>query len=608
VLALGLSGLPFSQQAYLRDNPGIDPADSRICQGMDSAACLVGDGRIIAAAAEERFTGEKATGAFPANAIGYCLSEAGVRPRDVGIIAHGFNYDRFRRFFLHNLKQFDEALSSQTVIGELSRNGWDHVAERFRPVDHHLAHAASAYYASDFGEALSVVSDGMGEIVSLTVHHVRDGDFRQLHSQGIATSLGILYSLLTRFLGYTFNSDEYKVMGLSAYGDPSRYASFFAELLAEQDGRIKVGLPRAALRHPAQGYPDAMTYLGRSLGVARRNPAEEVRDVHADIAASFQARVTAVLTALVGHWLGQTGADSVCLSGGTFLNCVANGAIAQLPQVKRLFIPPAAGDDGTAIGSALYAASTRLTAPYTPYSGPRYDSADVAKALKTVTAETAGLEWSLVSDLEQCLDLAARDIANDLIIAWFAGRMEFGPRALGNRSILALPGGRDIKDRLNHAVKLRESFRPFAPAILDSDYDEFFTGRALSPGRYMLVTVQARPERAAEIAGAVHVDGTARVQVVRRDENELFWRLLRKVKERTGIGCVINTSFNVKNQPIIRDPETAVRSFGTMALDRLYIEGYRVSPTAARAPKERTARLPVSTITEGHGRPSAPES
>jgi carbamoyltransferase len=584
VFLLGLSGLPRAQQIYLRNNPGIDPVDSRICQGMDSAACLVENGQVIAAAAEERFTGEKATGAFPAAAIEYCLTEAGITQRDVDLIAHGFNYDRFRRFFHQDLTHFEEALSGQTVIEALARHGWYDAAERFRPVDHHLAHSASAYYLSGYDEALSIVSDGMGEIVSFTVHRVRDGQFEELHSQGIGTSLGILYSVLTRYLGYMFNSDEYKVMGLSAYGDPARYAEFFGGLFAARDGRVEVAWPRAALRRPEQGYPDAMSHLEQGLGAGRRRPREEVRDIHADIAASFQARFTTVLTELVGHWLRRTGSDSVCLSGGTFLNCVANGAIAQLPAVRRLFIPPAAGDDGTAIGSALYVAGTRGTARYTPYSGPRYAPADVATALKASAASAdagaAGLEWSFVGEVEEYLDLAAQDIADDRIIAWFAGRMEFGPRALGNRSILALPNGRDIKDRLNHAVKLRESFRPFAPAILDSDYDEFFVGRALYPGRYMLATVRARPERAAEIAGAVHVDGTSRVQVVHREDNELFWRLLSKVKERTGVGCVINTSFNVKNQPIIRDPATAVYSFASMALDRLYIEGYRVGPAA----------------------------
>jgi carbamoyltransferase len=340
--------------------------------------------------------------------------------------------------------------------------------------------------------------------------------------------------------------------------------------------------PKQALRRGEEGYPDAMRFLEDSLGVEQRDPADDVRDVHADIAASFQARFTEVLTETVDHWLGETGERSLCLSGGTFLNCVANQSISQLPRVERMFVPPAAGDDGTAIGAALYAGGRRLAAPYTPYTGPSYPATAVERALTDVASEGAGdLTWEHLGLSDEYVDAAARDIADDRIVAWFAGRMEFGPRALGNRSILALPGGRDIKDRLNHAVKLRESYRPFAPAILDTDYGEVFETPPLHPTKYMLCTATTRQHRIPEIAGAVHVDGSARVQVVTREDNELFWRLLTAVKQRTGLGCVINTSFNVKNQPVIMDPRTAVTSFRAMSLDRLYIEGYRVTPHAA---------------------------
>lgn len=592
VFVLGLSGLPESQRVFLRDNPGLDPLDRRICQGMDSAACLVADGRIVAAAAEERFTGEKATGAFPAEAIDYVLGAAGITSDEVDLVAHGFNYDGFRRYFARTPKHFQAALSGRTVIDQLTRHGWRDVQARFRPVDHHLAHAASAYYPSGFEDALSIVSDGMGEITSLSVHHVRGTDFERLHHQGIETSLGIVYSLVTRYLGYMFNSDEYKVMGLSAYGDPTPFADFFEQFLGCEDGRITVGWDRASLRRPDEGYPDAMAFLHNATGVPPRRPDDEVSGAHADIAAGFQARFTVVLRQFVEHWLERTAARSLCLSGGTFLNCLANEAITGLAAVEELFIPPAAGDDGTAIGSALYVCGSPSSEPYTPYSGPGYRPDDVQTAIASLT-DLGGVElqWSHVDEVERYLDLAARDIADDHIIGWFAGRMEFGPRALGNRSILALPRGRDVKDRLNHAVKLRESFRPFAPAILESDYDQYFENRALAPSRYMLCTARTRPGAAAAIAGGVHVDGTARVQIVRREDNELFWRLLTRVKELTGVGCVINTSFNVKNQPVIMDPATALHSFASMALDRLYIEGYRIEPTGAPAAGDRLRNL-----------------
>lgn len=580
MIVLGLSGLPQSQHYYLRTNPDVEPLDRRICQGMDSAACLIADGDVVAAVAEERFTGDKATGAFPAEAIEYCLEQAGIRREDVDAIAHGFNYDAYRRYFHTDPEYFRQALSGQTMIDELTRTGWHDVPARFRPVDHHLAHAASAYYASGFDDALSIVSDGMGEIDSLTVHRIVGGSFERLHRQGIDMSFGILYSIVTRFLGYVFNSDEYKVMGLSAYGDPTRFAPFFDPFITCEDGATRVVWPVGSLHHPERGYPDAMRVLEAAVGVPRRRPGDELLDVHADIAAAFQHRFGEVLTQLAEHWLRHTAQDSLCLAGGTFLNCLANQSIGELPEVRRVFVTPAAGDDGTAAGAAL-AVAGRMSSAFTPYTGPAYEEADARKALtQHVSDNGPGLDWEYLGVSDEYLDEAARDLAHDRIIGWFGGRMEFGPRALGNRSILALPGGEDIKDRLNMAVKLRESFRPFAPAILDSDYDQVFDTPLLEPAKYMLSTSRTRPEMRSRIAGAVHVDGSARVQVVSRDVNETFWKLLQRVKQHTGLGCVINTSFNVKNQPIIMRPDTAIEGFVNMGLDRLYIEGFRVSPAA----------------------------
>lgn len=580
MIVLGLSGLPNAQAFHLRSHPDVDEIDSRICQGMDSAACLTVDGEIVAAAAEERFSGAKGTGALPIGAIEYCLDEAGVAADAVDLIAHGFDYDSYRRFFHQTPEYFDEALSGKTVVDALTATGWRNVADRFQPVEHHVAHASSAYFASGYDSALSIVSDGMGEITSLTVQQISDGRIEKLHSQGIDASLGILYSIVTRYLGYTFNSDEYKVMGLSAYGDAGPFADFFADFMRIDGGTTSIAWPKGALRRPGEGYPDAMAHLECCLGVPPRPPAEEMSSTHADIAAAFQRRFSDLLTELTRFWLARTGETSLCLSGGTFLNCLANESIALLPQVERLFVPPASGDDGTAVGAALFAGKRPLvpSRTFTAYTGPGYAPHDVHAALDAF-ADAGGnpLQWEDLGLSDEYLDLAAADLAEDRIIAWFHGRMEFGPRALGNRSILALPNGVDIKDRLNKVVKLRESFRPFAPAILDSDYDEVFENRPLQPSRYMLCTARTRPERIPSIAGAVHVDGSARVQIVCREDNEVFWRLLRGVKERTGLGCVINTSFNVKNQPIIMSPERALRALDTMSLDRLYIEGFRVS-------------------------------
>ncbi len=582
MIVLGLSGLPHAQEHLLRTNPQISPLDERICQGLDSAAALVVDGRLVAAASEERFTGEKGTGRLPVHAIEYCLREAGIGPDDVDLVAHGFDYDRHRRTFELTGAPFDEVYASATVIDGLTAAGWTRVAERFRPVRHHVAHAESALVPSGFDQALVVVSDGMGETESLTVFRAADGELTPQHTAPIASSLGILYSIATRFLGFQFNSDEYKVMGLAPYGDPERYRSVFEKLARFDDDRgvVVVDWPSGSLTDAEQGYPHARAFLAE----AAFTPAPPDGAIHrdeADFAAALQERLTTLLVELVDHWLARTGERRVCLAGGTFLNCKSNQSIANLPGVDGMFVQPASGDDGTALGAAWHVARSAgdlapATGPFDPYLGPRYDVADVQRALE----QRPDLRWTHLGETDEYYARAAEDIAADRIIAWFSGRMEFGPRALGNRSILARPDGDRIKERINGAVKFREAFRPFAPAVLDVDVDRLFITRGFEPDRYMLCTAQVRPEAREVVDGIVHADDSARIQTVGDDLNPGFARLLGEVRARTGAGCVVNTSFNVKGQPLIMDPGTAIDTFAGIALDRLYIEGFVVEGTA----------------------------
>jgi carbamoyltransferase len=356
---------------------------------MDSAACLVVAGEIVAAAAEERFSGAKGTGALPVGAMEFCLQQAGVGRDDVDVIAHGFNYDKYRRFFHHTPDYFHRVLSGRTVVDALAENGW-----RIRRTDSGrwttTSRTPRRRTSWGFGDALSVVSDGMGEIASLTVYRYGPNGPEELHTQGLKTSLGLLYSIVTRYLGYTFNSDEYKVMGLSAYGDPDRFAPFFAQFLQQRDGAIEVGWTDGALEHGDEGYPDAMAFLEHSLGMPPRRPGTEVATAHADVAAAFQARFTVVLAELARTWLTRTGARDLCLSGGTFLNCLANSAIAELPEVDRVFVPPGAGDDGTATGAAL-CVSGRPRGRFSVYTGPGYTPDEVAGALENPSTGSVDL-------------------------------------------------------------------------------------------------------------------------------------------------------------------------------------------------------------------------
>lgn len=585
MIVLGISGLPNAQDYLKRTTPGLLPPDERICQGLDSAAALVVDGKVVAAAAEERFSGEKGTGRLPLGAIDYCLRAAGIGPHEIQAIAHGFNYDRFRRAFAWSPEYFHAALSGRTVIDALAEAGWQDVESRFHPVDHHVAHAASAFLPSGYDSALCVVSDGMGETESLSVYRAADERLEKLYSQPIAASLGLLYSICTRFLGFQFNSDEYKVMGLAAYGNPTRYRPLF-EKLAHFDpgqGGIKVNWPRGSLSDAGRGYPQARSFLEEAAFVPR--PLDgQVHPQEADFAAALQATLTELLVDLVGHWLERTGERNLCLAGGTFLNCKSNQSLSELPGVDRMFVQPAAGDDGSSLGAALHVASQRdryvaNPAGFDPYTGPSFTADEVLRELEARGGE-AGLTWKYLGMTEEYFGDAAQELAQDRVIGWFHGRMEFGPRALGNRSILGLPNGDRIKERINGLVKFREPFRPFAPAVLDEDCHTLFETRGLAPTSYMLCTAKVREEHRDLVAGIVHADGSARIQNVRRELNETFWILLSEVKRRTGVGCVVNTSFNVKGQPLIMDPGTAIDTFNRTLLSRLYIEGFVVWKTS----------------------------
>lgn len=387
MIVLGLSGLPGAQGHLLRHMTSDSALDRRICQGLDSAACLVVDGRVVAAAAEERFSGEKGTGAMPLQAIHYCLDSAGIRPSDVQVIAHGFDYERHRRLFMRDETYYRTVLSPGNIIDGLVQAGWRDPAARFVPVQHHLAHAASAYYPSLFKEALCIVSDGMGEVDSLSIYDARGSHLSRVHRHSIADSLGLIYSLCTRFLGFCFNADEYKVMGMAAYGDPALYQAFFEDLCNFDSGSIKVRWPREVLSQAYAGYPAAMAFIEARTGLARRQPDSPLTEQHFSFAASLQASLSGNLCKLVSHWMEKTGHHSLCLAGGTFLNCRVNASLCDLPGVRDVFVQPAAGDDGTSLGAALAASCARGIAyrsesAFSTYLGPSYTESEIRAELE----------------------------------------------------------------------------------------------------------------------------------------------------------------------------------------------------------------------------------
>jgi carbamoyltransferase len=580
---LGISGLDKSVSFKKRVHPGLSPRHYRICQGFDAAAALVNEGGVHAAAAEERFTRQKTTGAFPVSAIRYCLEAAKLKLADVDCIAHGFNYEPYRDYYYQSelgRRQFDEVYSRESQLRTLQSalNGeWN---GKFVQVPHHYAHAASTYFLSGMKDALVVVADGMGEQEGLTVAVGKDGRIEVLKQIPSIHSLGILYSVFTLYLGFEFNMDEYKVMGLAPYGNPRRYFDSIMSLVnLKPDGTHTIPvLFKNETEGEKETYAGTLRVLEEKFGPPR-DPESEITRHHQDVAAGLQAVLQTALLHLLRAFRKETGAQNLCMAGGVALNCTANGVIKRSRLFKRMFVQPAAGDDGSALGAALsvlHSSDRELPVREMslPLWGPEFTDGEIAKAL----SGRAGCVVQRFDSFDGLAGEVAGLIARGQIIGWFQGRMEFGPRALGSRSILADPRRGDMRDRINALVKKREEFRPFAPAVASDQASKFFE---IDEGdetlfAHMLCVTHVREGFRQQLPAITHVDGSARVQTVNRDANPRFWGLLKAFEAKSGMPILLNTSFNVRGQPIVCTPTEAVDTFLTAGLDALVIGDYLV--------------------------------
>lgn len=557
--------------------PGLDPREYRISQGHDAAAALIVDGKLVAAAEQERFNRKKHAGDFPIDAIQYCLREAGIALEGVDEIAHGFDYAPFRPLYSldpDSANLYEEVFSKEALIRQVRRHFPDFPDEKIQPVNHHLAHAASAAFTSGWDECLTVVNDAMGEVQSLTVFQFRHGNFEKLREIPANDSIGILYSLVTLHLGFDFNSDEYKIMGLAPYGDPERFRAFFEKTVElHSDGSIRIPILRLnRSRAERENYLATRAYLDEYL-VRRRAPDADITQEHQDVAAALQACLDRAVLHVCGHFGKQTGMRHIALAGGVALNCTANGKLIDSGIFDEVYIQPAAGDDGTALGAALYRASLFEEVPNermpVPLLGPAYAFPCIEKAIQKYAGRIAVTRFA---SLEETCAEAARLIGEGRVIAWYRGRMEYGPRALGNRSILADPGHPAMRDRINAMVKMREAFRPFAPACSAEEAHRWFN---VAPGThmpYMITVVDVRPEHRASLPAITHVNGSARLQTVSENDNPDFHRLLVATGITTGRQMVLNTSFNVKGQPIVNTPEEAIETFLGTGIEFLFLE------------------------------------
>jgi len=577
VKILGISGFENAVPYKKKHWPDLEEREYRISQGHDSAAAILIDGEVIAAAAEERFSRKKHTGSFPSGAIAYCLAEAGLSLGDIDEIAHSFDYEPIRTAYSLDpisANLYREVFSRESVLAQVHRYLKAFPDDRVKHVNHHLAHAATAYFCSGWEECLVLVVDGMGEAQSASVYHARQGQLENLCEISAKDSIGILYSVVTLHLGFDFNADEYKIMGLAPYGDPQRFRSFFekaVELLP--GGTIRIPLLRMnKSRDERENYLATRRYLAEHL-IKPRDPDGEITGDHRDVAAALQECLDRVMLHLCGEFGKRTGLRRLALAGGVALNCTANGKLVESGMFDDIFVQPAAADDGSALGAALFRSARRgairnVRVPV-PFYGPSYSSGKIEEALSEFSDRIEVVRYGSLA----CASAeAARLIANGRVLAWYRGRMEFGPRALGHRSILADPGHPEMRDRINSMVKMREAFRPFAPAVTLRQAHQWFD---VAPGAefpYMITTVNVREEHRAQLPAVTHVNGSARLQTVSSADNGEFHTLLEAVGKTTGREMVLNTSFNVKGQPIVNTPQEALATFLNTGIEFLFLE------------------------------------
>ena len=527
----------------------------------DSSAALVVDGAIVAAAEEERFSRRKhgkrpvpfAAWELPDQAMAWCLSEGGLRPDDLDAVAYAYDPASVDHEGPGLDPQWEPLRTTYAERAPLflgtALPGLDQSKVSF--VRHHVAHAASAALAAPFGDAAVLVTDGRGECASHLAGQYVDGKLVELASQSLPHSLGLLYEDVTEHLGFARSSDEYKVMALASYGTPRFLPELTEAVHATDDGGFRT-------------EPIDWDRL-----VPKREPGREPTAAHADLAASVQRRLEDVLLDLARWIHRRTGAADLALAGGVALNCVANTRLHAEGPFERIWVQPAAGDAGTALGAALHTAAELGDAPQPMRTAAlgRGWSEDVIES----ELLRSGLPYDRPDDLPGTVAAA---LAADQIVGWFQGRSEFGPRALGRRSLLAHPGREDNLERLN-AVKGRESFRPVAPMVLRERAPEVF-GRGPQPSPYMLFVHDVHPAWRDRLPAVTHVDGTARIQTVDRAEHPLLAAMLADFEDRTGLPTVVNTSFNTAGRPMVDHPRDALECFGSAPIDLLAIGPYTV--------------------------------
>ena len=575
------------------------------CFYHDAAAALVRDGVLIAAAEEERFSRRKHDFGFPHLAIQFCLDQAGITARELDyVIFYEKPFLKFERILLTQLQGYPQTLDTfrrsmtnwlldKLWVKQAIQSALDLPSERILFGQHHLSHAASAFFCSSYHDAAVLTVDGVGEWTTTMLCHGTAAWNGQGHNAlkllseiRFPHSLGLLYSVFTAFLGFEVNEGEYKVMGMAPYGTPRYVDKIWKVIHLDRDGSFWLDMDYFSYHYSAKqaysrkflqlfGEPrdrkaPFVTHEAWTRDASTRESDVRSSQHYADLGASIQRVTEDVMLSLARRAYEVTQSPRLCLAGGVALNSVANGRILRETPFKEVFIQPAAGDSGGAVGAALYAYHVLLQQPRRfvmehAYWGQRYGDDEVAAAVAR-----AGAREQVFRSEPELVRETVRLLTDGKVVGWFQGAFEWGPRALGNRSILADPRREDMKAIVNHKIKFREPFRPFAPSILDrsvKDYIELTNGQCLDPARFMLMVAPIKADKRERIPAVTHVDGTGRLQSVEENVNPLYYQLIEAFEAETGVPVVLNTSFNLKGEPIVNTPDQAISTFARSEMD-----------------------------------------
>lgn len=564
----------------------------------DGSAALVKDGELIAAGEEERFTRRKHDPGYPERAIQFCLDRAGITIDEVDyVVFYEKPFVKFERLLITAFQTFPKSLRvfRESMLTWMQKKLWvkSHILEKLKIpkskllfADHHVSHAAASFFSSPFEEAAVLTLDGAGEWTTSCMGVGRGTKLEITKEMRFPHSVGLLYSAFTAYCGFEVNEGEYKLMGMAPYGEPKHIDKIMQMIKIGDDGSLWQDMKYFAYHWSAtKSFTPAFEEV---MGRPARDPKHEDKSLdpfYCDVAMSIQKVTEDIVKRMVTHLVETTGIKNVCLAGGVALNSVANGKLVNETPAEQIYIHPAAGDDGGSAGAALWACHHVLDVPRAKaldhaYLGTEYSDEQIQAFL-----DEHDIAYEKIDDDQAFFERAASDLADGKVGGWFRGRFEWGPRALGSRSIIADASNPEMKEIVNAKIKFREAFRPFAPSVLEEKAAEWFElpeGDELWPARFMLYVVPVKEEKREKLSAITHVDGSGRLQTVYKDTNPDYHGLISAFEKKTGVPVILNTSFNLKGEPIVETPAQAFNTFSRSEMDVLYLRNYVITKDAKK--------------------------